>query len=72
MASREPQIMTPVVDMDDPQLLTHLLTLAGTEAGAADRLAHSLLDAHQSLEQVLSLPEVAALVSRSVAREGGE
>ena len=56
MASQKQPIIPQIVDMDDPQLLTHLISLAGTKPDLAGSLAQDLLDAHQSLERILSLP----------------
>lgn len=46
----------PVARMNDPQLLAHLLHLAGLDVTQARSLARDLLDAHGSLRQVLGLP----------------
>lgn len=47
--------------MNDIQLLSHLLTMAGGELHHARESAHVLLDRHQSLERVLALPQSALL-----------
>lgn len=47
--------------MDDLQLLSHLIVMAGGEPAAAREAARGLLDAHQSLAQVLALPGDALL-----------
>lgn len=45
-----------VAEMNDLQLLAHLLHLAGLGLTPARSLAHGLLDAHGTLRQVLGLP----------------
>lgn len=45
-----------IAQMDDLQLLAHLIDLSGTELTAARELAHSLLDVCQTLGGVLALP----------------
>lgn len=45
-----------ISQMNDIQLLSHLLTMAGAELHHARESAHVLLDRHQSLERVLALP----------------
>lgn len=50
-----------IPSMNDPQLLTHLLGMAGLDATAARELSHALLQAHQDLEHVLALPQARLL-----------
>lgn len=52
-----PSEVRDIIRMNDVQLLTHLLTLAGTAPARAGRLARSLLAPDRSLEQVLALPQ---------------
>lgn len=46
-----------VAQMDDRQLLAHLIELSGTQTTAARELAHTLLEVYQTLDQVLALPQ---------------
>lgn len=50
-----------VVDMNDLQLLAHLIHMSGVGLTQARALSHSLLDAHQTLARVLALPGEALL-----------
>lgn len=43
--------------MNDRQLLSHLLCMAGLEVSASRELSHVLLEAHQDLAHVLALPQ---------------
>ncbi len=44
-----------IAEMNDLQLLAHLISLSGSDPTQARELAHALLDAHQTLRQVLAL-----------------
>ena len=45
-----------IEEMSDLQLLAHLISMSGAGPTAARELAHALLDAHQTLGQVLAQP----------------
>lgn len=55
MVNGEPTL-PPVAEMSDLQLLTYLLTLAGTGEEKARAAAHTLLDSYDTLSTVLALP----------------
>lgn len=56
MAGPKRKSAPAVAKMNDPQLLAHLIHLAGLDVTQARSLARGLLDAHGSLRQVLALP----------------
>ncbi len=55
MAPSKRRAPPKIAEMNDLQLLAHLISLSGTDPTAARELAHALLDAHQTLGQVLAL-----------------
>ncbi len=56
MAGAKRKSATAIREMNDLQLLAHLLDLAGLELTQARSLAHALLESHGTLRQVLELP----------------
>lgn len=46
-----------IPSMNDPQLLAHLLGMAGLDATTSRELSYVLLEAHQDLAHVLALPQ---------------
>ncbi len=55
MAPSKRRAPPKIAEMNDLQLLAHLISMSGTDSTAARELAHALLDAYQTLGQVLAL-----------------
>ncbi len=55
MAPSKRRAPPKIAEMNDLQLLAHLISMSGADPTAARELAHALLDAHQTLGQVLAL-----------------
>ncbi len=55
MAPSKRRAPPKIAEMNDLQLLAHLISLSGSDLTQARELAHALLDAHQTLGQVLAL-----------------